>query len=404
MANHVREKHQYFGRIRWITDRNEFIITGLNIFSGKKLILCCKKWKVRYNTPPGCSRGFIAKMMIGSMYGTGSYRNEPREFKEFSPITEHKMSASNKLFIFSGTANRSLTQEIADNLDIPLGDVEITRFPDGEIFVKYLQNIRNADIFIVQPICFSPNDNLMELLIMIDAAKRASANRITTVIPYYGYARQDRKDQPRVPITAKLVANLITVAGASRILTVDLHAQQIQGFFDIPVDHLYASPVMVPYIRERLGDNLVVVAPDSGGVKMAYAYADMLNAGLAVVSKRRIDATSVDSSHLVGEVKGRTCILTDDMTTTSGTLVAAAELLKNEGAKEIYAAVSHCLINDIGRERLNASPIVELITTNGVPVTNNCDGKIKVLSIANLLAKAIKYINEGMSVSSLFKV
>jgi len=309
-----------------------------------------------------------------------------------------------KLHIFSGTANRELADEITDNIDLPLGDVEITRFPDGEIFVKYLQNIRNGDVFIVQPICYDPNDNLMELLIMIDAAKRASANRITAVIPYYGYARQDRKDQPRVPITAKLVANLITVAGASRVLTMDLHAQQIQGFFDIPVDHLYASPVIVPYIRETLGDDLVIVAPDSGGVKMAQAYAEMLDAGLAVVSKRRIDATSVESSHLVGDVKGRTCVLTDDMTTTSGTLVAAANLLINEGAKEVHAAVSHCLINDVGRGRLNGSPIKQLITTNGVPVDNDCDGKIKVLSIAKLLGNAINYINGGMSVSSLFKV
>jgi len=309
-----------------------------------------------------------------------------------------------KLFIFSGSANKALAAEMAEHLSLPLGEVEIARFPDGEIFVKYLQNIRNADVFIVQPICFTPNDNLMELLIMIDAARRASAARITAVIPYYGYARQDRKDQPRVPITAKLVANLITVAGASRILTMDLHAQQIQGFFDIPVDHLYASPVIVPYIREKIGDDLVVVAPDSGGVKMAHAYADMLGAGLAVVSKRRIDATSVESSHLVGEVKDKICILTDDMTTTAGTLIAAANLLANEGAKDVYAAVSHCLINETGRERLAASPIIELITTNGVPVEDNCNGKIHVLSIADLLAKAIKYINGGMSVSSLFKV
>lgn len=309
-----------------------------------------------------------------------------------------------KLYIFSGTANRELASEIADNLDLSLGEIEIARFPDGEIFVKYLQNIRNADVFIVQPICYDPNHNLMELLIMMDAARRASAKRITAVIPYYGYARQDRKDQPRVPITAKLVANLITVAGASRVLTMDLHAQQIQGFFDIPVDHLYASPVIVPYIRENLGDDLVVVAPDSGGVKMAHAYADMLDAGLAVVSKRRIDATSVESSHLVGEVKDRICILTDDMTTTSGTLVGAANLLINQGAKEVYAAVSHCLINDVGRGRLNGSPIKQLITTNGVPIEDDCDGKIKVLSIADLLAKGIKYINGGMSVSSLFKV
>jgi len=307
-------------------------------------------------------------------------------------------------YVFSGTANRPLAEEIADRLGIPLGDMEISRFPDGETFVKYRQNIRNADVFIVQPLCSPPNETLMELLIMIDAAKRASAARITAVIPYFAYARQDRKDQPRVPITAKLVANLITVAGASRILTIDLHAQQIQGFFDIPVDHLYASPMLVPYLREKLGDNLVIVAPDSGGVKMAHAYADMLNAGLAVVSKRRIDASSVESSHLVGEVEGRTCVLCDDMTTTAGTLVAAAELLRKEGAKDVYAAVSHCLMNDVGRERLRSSFITQLITTNGIPVPDLADGKIKVLSVSDLLAKAIRYINEGESVSSLFNV
>ena len=311
---------------------------------------------------------------------------------------------SKELFVFSGSANLALAEEIALNLNISLGQVENRRFPDGEIFVKYCQNIRNSDVFIIQPISYPTNESLMELLIMIDAAKRASASRITAVIPYYAYARQDRKDQPRVPITAKLVANLLTVAGASRILTMDLHAQQIQGFFDIPVDHLYASPVLVPYMKKHFGDNLVVVSPDSGGVKMAQAYSDMLGAGLAVVSKRRIDATSVESSHLVGEVKERICVLTDDMTTTTGTLVAAANLLMNNGAKEVYAAVSHCLINEEGRQKLINSPIKKLITTNGVPVEDDCGGRIEVLSIADLLAKGIKYINEGSSVSSLFKV
>lgn len=314
------------------------------------------------------------------------------------------MNSSKELFVFSGSANIALAEEIALTLNIPLGQIERTQFPDGEIFVKYCQNIRNSDIFIIQPISHPTNESLMELLIMIDAAKRASASRITAVIPYYAYARQDRKDQPRVPITAKLVANLLTVAGASRILTMDLHAQQIQGFFDIPVDHLYASPVIVPYLKKHIGNDLVVVSPDSGGVKMAQAYSEMLDAGLAVVSKRRIDATSVESSHLVGDVKGRVCILTDDMTTTAGTLVSAAHLLVKHGAKEVYAAVSHCLINDIGRERLRNSPIKELITTNGIPLKDNCDGRIKVMSIADLLAKAIKYINEGASVSSLFNI
>jgi ribose-phosphate pyrophosphokinase len=317
---------------------------------------------------------------------------------------QEKMKDIKDLFVFTGRSNPELAKEITAELNIPIGVMENQRFPDGEIFIKYCQNIRNSHIFLIQPICDPINESLMELLIMIDAAKRASASKITAVIPYYAYARQDRKDQPRVPITAKLVANLLTVAGATRILTMDLHAQQIQGFFDIPVDHLYASPVIVPYLKQKLGDNLVVVSPDSGGVKMAHAYSEMLNAGLAVVSKRRIDATSVESSHLVGDVKDRICIMTDDMTTTTGTLVSAAKLLKEKGAKEIYAAVSHCLLNEIGREKLRNSDIKELITTNGIPVNDNCDGKIKVLSIAKLLARAIKYINQGASVSSLFNI
>ena len=306
--------------------------------------------------------------------------------------------------VFSGTANPALSAEIAKEMGKPLGDLEVTRFPDGEIFVKYKENIRGADVFIIQPTCFPPNETLMELLILIDAAKRASATRITAVIPYYGYARQDRKDQPRVPITAKLVANLITVAGASRILAVDLHSQQIQGFFDIPLDHLNAAPVMVPYLREKLGKEGVVVAPDSGSVKLAQSYCDMLNAGLAVVAKRRINALSVESSHLVGDVEGRICLLTDDLTTTAGTLTAAANLLKKEGAKKVYAAVTHCLIGDVGRNRLMNSCIDELVVTNSIPVTDNCNGKIKVLSIAKLLSDGITRIHEGTSVSSLFRI
>ncbi|MFZ2655331.1 MAG: ribose-phosphate pyrophosphokinase [Victivallales bacterium] len=310
----------------------------------------------------------------------------------------------NSIGVFSGTANPGLATEIARELGKPLGDLEVTRFPDNEIFVKYKENIRGADVFIIQPTCSPPNETLMELLILIDAARRASAARITAVIPFYGYARQDRKDQPRVPITAKLVANLITTSGASRILAVDLHSQQIQGFFDIPVDHLNVAPVLVPYLRDRLGKEGVVVAPDSGSVKLAQSYSDMLNAGLAVVAKRRIDALSVASSHLVGEVEGRICLLTDDLATTAGTITAAATLLKKEGAKKVYAAVTHCLLGDIGRARLKDSAIDELIVTNTVPVSNDCDGKIRVFSIAGLLAEAIKRIHEGSSVSSLFKI
>jgi len=309
-----------------------------------------------------------------------------------------------RICIFSGNANRALSEKISQEMGIPLGDVLITRFPDGEIFVKFHSNIRGADVFLIQPTCYPPNETIMELLIMLDAAKRASAARVTAVIPFFGYARQDRKDQPRVPITAKLIANLITAAGASRVLTMDLHSQQIQGFFDIPVDHLYAMPVLVPYLKKILGDGAIVVSPDSGSVKLAQSYSDMLNAGLAVVAKRRIDASSVESSHLVGDVAGRVCLLTDDLATTAGTLTAAANLLKKEGAAKIYAAISHCLLTDMGKKRIMESPIDQLITTDAVPVSNDLPSKIKIISIARLLGEAIVRIHEGASVSSLFKI
>ncbi len=309
-----------------------------------------------------------------------------------------------KISIFSGNANRKLSEAIAQEMGIQLGDVDISRFPDGEIFVKFRSNIRGADVFLIQPTSSPPNETLMELLIMLDAAKRASAARVTAVIPFFGYARQDRKDQPRVPITAKLIANLITAAGAARILTMDLHSQQIQGFFDIPVDHLYAMPVLVPYLRQVLGPGAVVVSPDSGSVKLAQSYSDMLNAGLAVVAKRRIDATSVESSHLVGDVKDRVCLITDDLTTTAGTLTSAAALLKREGAAKVYAAVSHCLLTDMGRKRISESQIDQLATTDAVPIEDFCGGKIKVISVAKLLGEAMIRIHEGASVSSLFQV
>ncbi|HPN83906.1 MAG TPA: ribose-phosphate pyrophosphokinase [Victivallales bacterium] len=309
-----------------------------------------------------------------------------------------------KISIFSGNANRHLAESIAKEMNIKLGDIDISRFPDGEVFVKFRSNIRGADVFLIQPTCSPPNETIMELLIMLDAAKRASAARVTAVIPFFGYARQDRKDQPRVPITAKLIANLITAAGASRILAMDFHSQQIQGFFDIPVDHLYAMPVLVPYLRSVLGSGAVVVSPDSGSVKLAQSFSDMLDAGLAVVAKRRIDASSVESSHLVGDVQGRVCLITDDLTTTAGTLTAAAALLKREGASKIYASVSHCLLTDVGRKRISESQIDQLVTTDAVPIGDLCNGKIKVISVAKLLGEAIQRIHEGASVSSLFDV
>ena len=315
------------------------------------------------------------------------------------------MEEAKHIRVYSGCAHPDLSQKIADYLGIELGRVHITHFPDGEIFAQFEENVRRADVFLIQPTCNPPNDNIMELLIMIDAARRASAARITAVLPYFGYARQDRKDRPRVPITAKLVANLLTVAGADRVLTVDLHAQQIQGFFDIPEDNLYARPVLVPYLRSLIGDNGVVVAPDSGSTKMAMCYGDMLEAGFAVVTKRRINATTVASSHLVGDAKDRICVITDDLTSTAGTLCAAAKILKSHGATKVYAAVSHCLLNEVGKKKLLETPEIEqLITTDAVPVPDTLDGKIKVISIAPLLGEAIRRIHDGKSISSLFYI
>jgi ribose-phosphate pyrophosphokinase len=276
-------------------------------------------------------------------------------------------------------------------------------FPDGETFVKIEENVRGEDVFIVQPTSPPTNHNLMELFIMIDAVRRASAKRITAVVPFYGYARQDRKDQPRVPITAKLVANLLVAAGINRILTMDLHAQQIQGFFDIPVDHLYAAPVMYDYIKKKSLSDLVVVSPDIGGLKMAHAYSQTLESGLAIVAKRRKSPTEVESMAVIGEIRGKNVLLVDDLTETAGTLTSAAALLKRKGAKQIIACVSHAILNDVGVERLRKSVIDELITTDTV-LRPAIDGvKITTLSVAVLLGEAIKRINSNSSVTSLFE-
>lgn len=313
------------------------------------------------------------------------------------------MSKRPGLNIFSGSSNRPLAEEICKSIGIELGQATVTSFPDGESFVKINENVRGSDVYLIQSTCPPTNHHLMELLIMIDAARRASANRITAVIPFYGYARQDRKDQPRVPITAKLVANLLTAAGANRVLTMDLHSQQIQGFFDIPVDHLYASPVFFKYFSNLNKDNLVVCSPDVGGMKMAAAYADTIGAGLGLVAKKRTNATTVAAINVVGDVKDRDILLVDDITETAGTLTAAAKILKEYGARSIRAAVSHCILNDIAVDRLKAGYIDELITTNSVPVDNK-GFPITVLSIAELLGQAILRINQNESVTSLFKI
>ncbi|MBI4845369.1 MAG: ribose-phosphate pyrophosphokinase [Candidatus Omnitrophica bacterium] len=309
----------------------------------------------------------------------------------------------NKLMIFSGNANKKLAQDICDNLGVPLGDAFVGCFSEGEIQVKINQNVRGKDVYVVQPTCPPTNDNLMELLILLDALTRASAGRVTAVIPYYGYARQDRKDQPRVPITAKLVANLLTNAGANRILAMDLHAGQIQGFFDIPVDHLYAAPILIDYFSTFKNQDLVVVSPDVGGVKMARAFAKRLGVSLGIVDKRRIDAQSAEVMNVLGEVEGKIAVLIDDMCATAGSLTEAASALKKQGAKAIYAGVTHGVFSGPALERLDKSVLKEIVVTDTIPLENNKKHpKIKVLSVAGLLAEAIKRIHNEESVSSLF--
>lgn len=305
--------------------------------------------------------------------------------------------------VFSGTANEPLAHAICDYIGIKLGKCSVQPFPDGETFVKIEENVRGEDVYVVQPTSPPTNHHLMELFIMMDALRRASAARITVVLPFYGYARQDRKDQPRVPITAKLVANLLVAAGANRILTMDLHAQQIQGFFDIPVDHLYAAPVMYEYLRKKKLDDLVVVSPDVGGLKMAYAYSQVLEAGLAIVAKRRKNATEVESMGVIGDVRGKNVLLVDDLTETAGTLTNAADLLKKKGAKQIIACVSHAILNDVGVERLRKSKIDELVTTDTVLRPPIKGVKITTLPVAGLLGEAIKRIQSNSSVNSLFE-
>ncbi|MBN2069644.1 MAG: ribose-phosphate pyrophosphokinase [Opitutales bacterium] len=305
--------------------------------------------------------------------------------------------------ILSGTANPELCREICDYIGTEPCSVSIKRFPDQEIWVKINENIRGTDVFIVQPTCPPANDHLMELLILIDAARRASANRITAVLPFYGYARQDRKDQPRVPITAKLVANLLVTAGANRVLTMDLHAPQIQGFFDMPVDHLYASTIFEDYLRKYRNSDLVVISPDVGGLKMVSAYANMLNLSFGFVAKRRTGATTVEATNLVGDVKGRPVLLVDDLTESAGTLQAAAQICRENGATEVKACVSHAVLNEKGYERLRTGFLDELITTNSVPVDPH-DLPITVLSVAELLGEAMLRVCNHQSVTSLFNI
>ncbi len=311
----------------------------------------------------------------------------------------------NHLKIFSGTANPELARKICEYLAVPMGHMEIKRFSDGEIFVEIKENVRGADVFVVQPTCTPVNEHLMELLIMVDALRRASARRITAVIPYFGYARQDRKTAPRTPISAKLVANLITVAGARRVLTMDLHAGQIQGFFDIPVDHLFAAPVLLEYLRETFRDEeLVIVSPDAGGVERARAYAKRLDAGIAIVDKRRPGPNQSEVMHVVGEVKGKVAIILDDMVDTAGTMCKAAEAIKERGAKEVHGMATHPVLSGPAVERIKKSALKSLVVTDTIPLREEAKAikKIKVLSVARLLGEAIRRIHADDSVSSLF--
>ena len=310
-----------------------------------------------------------------------------------------------KLSIMGGNANPSLTAEICQKLGIKQTEVFVGRFSEGEIRVHIKENIRGQDVFIVQPTCPPVNENLMELLVMIDATRRASADRITAVIPYYGYARQDRKDQPRVPITAKLVANLIVAAGANRVLTMDLHASQLQGFFDIPVDHLYAINMLAEYFKERQLGDLVVVSPDVGSIKMARAYANRLHANLAIVDKRRTSPEKTEVLNILGEVKDKNVVIVDDIIATAGSLVDAVRALKSYGAKGIYAAASHGVLSGPAKERIaNCQELLEVIVTNSIPLKDGIqNSKVKQLSIAPLLAEAIVRTHNAESISSLFE-
>jgi ribose-phosphate pyrophosphokinase len=317
------------------------------------------------------------------------------------------MSVNGNVKIFSGNAHPGLTDEICQHLSCDLGLANTTRFSDGEFNFHIQENVRGADVFIVQPTCPPTDQHLMELLIMIDTFVRASAERVTAVIPYFGYARSDKKDRPRVPIAAKLVANLLTTAGTHRIMTIDLHASQIQGFFDIPVDHIYAAPVMVKYFQDNPLDDLVVVAPDTGGAERARAYAKRLKAGLALVDKRREKANVAEVMNVVGEVEGKNCVIIDDMCDTGGTICKVADAIYREGAKRIFAGFTHAVLSGKAADNIRQSHIEKVIVTNTIPLDDKAraleaEGRIAVQSVAKLLAKGIKSIHDETSVSSLF--
>jgi len=308
------------------------------------------------------------------------------------------------MMIFAGNAHPALAQEICDYLNMPLGRASVQTFSDGEVFVEIGENVRGADVFVIQPTCPPVDHNVMELLIMVDALRRASARRITAVLPYYGYARQDRKAAPRVPISAKLVADIITTAGARRVLAMDLHATQIQGFFSIPVDHLFAAPILLNYLRNRFPEEVVMVSPDAGGVERTRAFAKRLGAGLAIIDKRRDRPNETQVMNIIGDVKGKTAVILDDMVDTAGTLCKAAEALKEHGANEVHACITHPVLSGPAVSRIRESVLKSLVVTNTIPLREEAQkvDKIKVLSVSDLLGEAIRRIHKDDSVSSLF--
>jgi len=323
---------------------------------------------------------------------------------EKSERKPQRARVDDKFKIFCGTANEPLADEVCAFLGLTRGQAMITRFRDGEAYVQIQENVRGADVFVIQPTCRRVDEHLMELLLMIDALKRASARRITAVLPYFGYARQARKDRPRVPISSKLVADLLTTAGTDRALVVDLHAPQLQGFFNIPVDHLFASPVLVDYFKRLNLPDLTIVSPDAGGVERARFFAKKMDSALAIVDKRRVEMNVAEVMHVIGDVKGRTCLLIDDLIDTAGTLVKTASALLESGAVGVYACASHPVLSDPAVENLTKSPIIEVVVTNTIPLTAAAkrEPKIKVLSIAGLIGRAIQSIHEETSVSKLF--
>src|ERR1700722_14172094 len=330
--------------------------------------------------------------------------------KKSSPVTDEKLDrkprprVDEKFKIFCGTANPQLADEVCQFLGMQRGQAQVTRFADGEAYVQIQENVRGADVFVMQPTCRPVDGHLMELLLMIDALKRASARRITAVMPYFGYARQDRKDKPRSPISSKLVADLLTTAGAHRALIVDLHTPQLQGFFNIPVDHLFASPVLVDHFRKLALPNLTVVSPDAGGVERARFFAKKVDAALAIVDKRRVEMNVAEVMNVIGDVKGRTCLIIDDLIDTAGTLVKTAAALIENGASAVYACCSHPVLSGPAVENIARSAIREVVVTNTIPLTEEAkrEPKIRVLSIAGLIGRAIQANHEETSVSKLF--